>query len=191
MEEAILSTYGLRSPWDYSQGMVWYGAARTECQALAEWKGFDLKRVVWAVAALSPQLKWERNIAAARAVMSGRISYAGVYSSNIEKAVHILFDATDWERWLSGPKVTSFAANIWGDPDTVTVDTWAWRIATGAGLWAPPKGLDRQYEAISNAYRSVAGRVGIEPRQMQAITWITVRRIANGHSAPGQLSLAI
>ncbi len=187
----IQKMFELASPWDVNQGIGWYQSARAECLALAEWKGFDPQRVVWAVAALSPQLKWEKNIAAARAVLSGRISFAGVYSSNIEKAVHILFDATDWERWLSGPKVTSFAANIWGNPDIVTVDTWAWRIWAGAGLFDPPKGLDKNYDRIADDYRVVARQVNLEPRQLQAVTWITVRRIANRHSAAGQLSLAI
>jgi hypothetical protein len=189
MIDDILSIYNLSTSRDRSEGRFWYQAARLECLALAEEYNLDPRRVVWAVAALSPQLKWELNIRAARAIIQGATSYRGVYNSNIEKAWHILWDADDWEKWLDGPKVTCFAKNIWGDPCTVTVDTWTWRVWAGLGLWARPKKIDHQ--AVTADYVQAACQVGLEPRQLQAITWVTIRRLANGRAALGQLSLDI
>jgi hypothetical protein len=151
----------------------------------------DLKRTVWATAALSPQLRWEKNIKAVKQVLCGNLHPAGVYPFNVEKALHILYDDVEWERFLSGPKVTNFAKNIWGDPQAVTVDTWAWRVWANADLKAKPRDLDKLYNQIADNYRIAAAKIGIEPRQLQAITWVTIRRIANGKASTGQLSLDI
>lgn len=186
--ENILYWYNLSSPTDRSQGRFWYTAARLECEALAEQFGKDLETVVTAVAALSPQLKWERNIAAARSVLAGNYKIGGVYTANIEKAIKIIEGR---QGVLSGPKVTSFARNILGCPDVVCVDTWAWRVWAGADLFAPPPSLEKRYDEIAEDYRTAAAIVGLEPRQLQAITWVTIRRVANGKAAPGQLSLDI
>lgn len=189
--ENILRWYDMSSSTDRSHGRGWYQYARQECQAVAEYHDADHQRVVWATAALSPQLRWETNIKAVNMVLSGTIKVPGAYPANVEKALHILNDPDDWQRWLSGPKVSSFARNIWGDPDAVTVDTWAWRIWAGADLRAQPKGLNKLYGTIADDYRAAAAEIGLEARQLQAITWVTIRRVANGRAAPGQLSLDI
>ena len=151
----IQAMLALSSKYDWAVGMGWYPSARLQCEQLAEQHGAEVKRVVWAVAALSPQLKWERNVAAAKAVLQGETRYPGVYPANVEKSHHIVYAPDDWERWLSGLKVTSFALNMWGDTETVTVDTWAWRIWAGVDLWHKPPSLDRLYERIADDY---AGR---------------------------------
>lgn len=189
--EHIERMLALASKNDWAVGMAWYPAARLDCEQLAAQFKADTKRVVWAVAALSPQLKWERNIASAKAVLQGKTRFPGVYTANVEKAYHIVYDEDDWERWLSGMKVSNFARNMWGDTEAVTVDTWAWRIWAGVDLYAKPPNLDKLYERISADYRATARKHGLEARQMQAITWVTARRIATGKSTWGQLSLGI
>lgn len=191
MIENILTMLDSASPTDISEGRGWYQYAKYQCQVLADEFDIDLKRVIWAVAALSPMLQWERNIAAARAVIQGATGYPGVFSSNVEKAWHILWDEQDWEKWLTGNKVTSFAANILGSEDDVTVDTWAWRIWAGADLQAKPPSLDKIYWDIAAAYREAARLVNMPVRELQAITWVTARRLVKGRSSWGQLSLAI
>lgn len=189
--ENILRWYELSTTHDRSHGMGWYPYARQECQAVADRYAVDHKRTVWATAALSPQLRWETNILAVRQVLEGNMRPAGAYAINVEKAVRILAEPVDWEQHLSGPKVTNFAKNIWGDPDAVTVDTWAWRIWSNADLRAKPQNLAKVYDDIVSDYQAAAVQVGIEPRQLQAITWVTIRRVANGRSTAGQLSLDI
>jgi hypothetical protein len=187
--ENILKWYDLSSKLDRSQGKGWYQSALNECKALANRFNVELDRVIYAVAALSPQLKWELNIKAARVVLSGRVRGSGAYDANVEKALHILQDDDDWQRWLSGNKVTSFAANIAGDPDTVTVDTWAWRVWADTKLNAKVPNLDKLYFQIAADYREAAARIGLAPRELQAVVWVTIRRLANGKAAPGQLTL--
>jgi len=185
----ILAIYDLASRNDRLEGKGWYPYALSECSALADRYEIDRQRVVWATAALSPQLKWERNIRATRLVLEGWPKVAGVYPINVEKAWRIVYDGN--LDVLNGPKVQSFARCIWGDPESVCVDTWAWRVWAGADLWAKPPSLDRVYDAIAEDYRTAARVIGLEPRQVQAITWVSFRRIANGHAFPGQLSLDI
>jgi hypothetical protein len=191
MIENILSMYDLATESDRSMGKAWYNYARWQCQVLADRHNVDLKRIVYAVAALSPMMQWERNIAAARLVLEGSWKVPGAFSANVEKAWHIIYDETDWERWLSGAKVRSFAANILGDENTVTVDTWAWRIWSGAGLRDKPPSLAKVYDDISDDYRRAAERLGLAASDLQAITWVTIRRLANGRASRSQLSLEI
>lgn len=189
--ENILRWFDQRSPHDHSEGCGWYPYALQQCQELATRSQIEIERVVYATAALSPMLKWETNIAATAAVIDGRTSFKGVFTSNIEKALHILHDAENWQQWLSGNKVTSFAANILGDPSIVTIDTWAWRVWQNAELRQRPPALNKIYFEIAADYREAAAIVKLQARQIQAVTWLTIRRLANGRAAAGQLSLPI
>jgi hypothetical protein len=191
MIENILHWYNNASPTDISEGRGWYPYALMQCREIADRHDIEIERVVYAVAALSPMLKWEWNLAACEAVIEGETSYPGVFSSNIEKALHILHDAEDWERWLSGNKVTNFAKNILGDADTVTIDTWAWRVWAGVEGRAKPPSLAKLYWQIAADYREAAATIGITARELQAITWVAMRRFVTGGAYPGQLSLAI
>jgi hypothetical protein len=191
MIENILRMYESASPTDLSEGRGWYQYARYQCSILSEDSGIEIRRVVYAVAALSPMLKWEKNIAAARAVINGARKVPGVFDINVEKALHILYDETDWERWLSGNKVRSFAANILGDEDAATIDTWMWRVWAGADLQAAPPALDKVYWQIAADYREAARLVGLTTRELQAVVWVAARRLVAGRSGWGQLSLEI
>jgi hypothetical protein len=136
-------------------------------------------------------LRWEDNIRATRLVIEGASKVPGVFDANVEKATHILFDPENWERWLSGNKVQSFAANILGDEDGCTVDTWMWRVWAGADLQAKPPSLDKLYWQIAADYREAARLVGMTTRELQAVVWVAARRLVKGRSGWGQLSLEI
>lgn len=187
----ILSVYNQSTKIDRSSGLGWYAYAKIQCSYISEISDISLDRVVYATAALSPQLRWESNISATRAVATRRVnSYPGCYTANIEKAHHILFDTVDWQKWLSGPKVECFALNILGNMDVVTVDTWAWRIwMNPVDFWAKPKGIN--HGQIQSDYVEAARIVGMNPAALQAVTWITIRRLANGKVTFNQLSLDI
>lgn len=180
----LLTTWAERSAYDISVGTAWYPYARLQCQVLATEFGLELEPVVYATAALSPLLKWERNIQATRALLTGRKPGA-VFKSNVDKARRCL--AGDLGA-LSGQKVQSFAANIMGDHNRVTVDTWAWRI------WAGVRDGARTltpvlYATIEHDYKVAADAAGLTPAAFQAVTWTTIRRLVNGRAAPGQMTL--
>jgi hypothetical protein len=73
---------------------------------------------------------------------------------------------------LGGPKAKSFRANLFGDPDPVTVDRWMQR-AFGFRKGGVTEG---QYKFIDYWTTQLARRVGMEPRQAQAAIWDTIRK---------------
>lgn len=175
----IVNWYKLASRDDIEAGKNWYASALTECQEVADEYGIDVERIVFAVAALSPGMPWDKNILAVRQVIRGEKSIA--YGKNEVKARAILFDQSEnWRDHLRGSKVTRFAANILGDDEQITIDKWAYRIWKGTrNLFEQVPSLrEKQYMAIACEYREAAKLLGIKPAVLQATTWVTIRRLA-------------
>lgn len=74
---------------------------------------------------------------------------------------------------LSGQKVLSFQANLLGDMNAVTVDTWMMK-AFGMDHDNPSPS---EYDAIARATRKFARQKGIEPSQMQAAVWVGIKAL--------------
>ena len=187
--EELLRIYKHATLHDFA-GITWYEEAKQSCLAVAAGAGFDPGRVIGTVAVLSPRLRWEYNIEAARQLIKGRI-YPGVLPSCAERGYHVLWDE-DWERWISGDKVQAFFHNISNpaDPEPVTVDVWTARAWLGD--WAWRKNISAQLnKQIADDYRQAAARVGLLPCQFQAVIWVHIRRLCKGRAYRGQLSLDI
>lgn len=72
---------------------------------------------------------------------------------------------------LSGQKVLSFQANLLGDQNAVTVDTWMMRVFNKDSDAPTPK----EYEELTAATRRVAKKYGVAPAQMQAALWVGIK----------------
>ncbi len=72
---------------------------------------------------------------------------------------------------LSGQKVLSFQANLLGDKNAVTVDTWMMRVF-GKESDAPSA---KEYEEIAEATRRVAKKYNVTPSHMQAALWVGIK----------------
>jgi hypothetical protein len=165
--------------YDLAAGRAWYESAKAECQSIADEFGLSLRRVIWIVAVLSPRLNWAWNVSAARAIITGATSTPkGCFGANVSKA-RAIRDASEaeFDAILRGPKVRAFAANILGDPNTVTIDTWAWRI-WACDLFTTPNSI-RNHDEIAADYRAAAAEIGLAPNQFQAATWVAARRLVN------------
>jgi len=76
------------------------------------------------------------------------------------------------------------------DPWAVCIDRHAAAVAYGRTLSdremknavAVTKGADR-YQALADAYRAVAAARGMLPMDVQAVTWVTWRRLKGGARA--------
>ena len=68
---------------------------------------------------------------------------------------------------LKGMKTNSFARNIAGDENAVTIDVWMMRAA-GLNSDSPNK---TQYKELSQAVTDVAIEYRMTPRAMQALIW--------------------
>lgn len=183
----ILKVYAMAIDSDVESGLNWYDLALADCTRLAVKYHASVEAVVYATAALSPNLKWEWNIEGTENLLNGLLSVPGAYGANIRKAYAIL--TTGELSHLKGNKVTHFAKNILGDRVGVTADTWAWRIWAGVDFFVKPPSLEKLYSEIEADYQAAAAVVGIDPRQLQAITWVTFRRLSKAPA--GQLAFNI
>lgn len=164
-----------------TEGARWYSDAHAECAALATEHGLTVETVAAIVAVLSPALRWERNIAAARAVITGASTSA--YGANVHKAQRLLAGEAP-SAVVSGPKVTAFF-NLLRDPtasNELVLDSIAVLLALGRDPHRvtnedakPSLGRPRVLRTIARAYRAVANELGVPPHVLQATTWVTWR----------------
>lgn len=169
-------------------GLVWYRRAHEFTAGLSEDTGVPLPVIAHVIAALSPNVYWDRNKTDAEAVIlefvkHGRVTVrVSTYGRNRTKAIKILETwkaGGPWFELLSGPKVTAFAANIIdpADPCNVTLDSHAINIAMGqlATQAAHVDPRETVKERYRRAYRMVAREAGLVPCQLQAIVWTVWR----------------
>lgn len=174
-----------------AEGRAWYLEARVFAADLAEGSPYTLEQVSAVIAALSPQVNWPANKAAATAAVRAHAigrrtlpTYTG-YTANRVKAFRILDGDIGA---LRGPKVTAFHSAIMGDLSNVVLDIWAMRAArshgeTMARLFRPDEMPNaRERRAVEEAYRRAAAARGLAPAEAQAIAWVTAK--ASGDFAP-------
>lgn len=171
----------------------WYLDAYTFSQNLANkyaYLGVNQVQVANLIAAISPQLRWENNkknaeiaLQAYDAVMNGWLERKDLPSIHKFSAISnngyaVLFG----ERFTLGQKTASFAANILGDSQVVTVDSLAMSILLGfyekAGTYKIYNGA---YAYAQGLYIHAAKRLGITPAYCQAVVWTVCRRLKKSH----------
>jgi len=165
-------------------GIAWYRNANEMCQ---EWLDRypnvqSLAHMVGILAALSPIESWTGNIRKAlRLLETGKcygLGYTVRDATAIYKGTHpdvVLFDEK-----RNNTKVRSFFRNIYDpdDPEHVTVD----RHMIGLLLDDPGAGQTKRiaaadHEWVRDRFQSVAEQTGLVPNELQAITWVTWRRM--------------
>lgn len=175
----ILQAFDNASASDMAEGERWYETARITAAALAAGTRLTVEHAAGVIAALSPRVRWETNVAAAATMIQQagigayRMPSVAGYNRNCEKAWKIANGASPYEV-LGGPKVRSFFANILGDEQAVTIDVWAARAAEGVSNKNAPAG--RRYINLADAYRMAARARDVSPMVMQATVWVYVRR---------------
>jgi hypothetical protein len=199
----ILRVYHRASAFEIDAGLRWYFTAHEEAKRLGN-RISSLPGTIHPIlnertlrgaaiiAAVSPGLRWERNIEAAERIIDG-IGLEGLgvrWYDGVKKAQAIL-SGQPIDEVLKGNKVRSFFANI-AKPDNdkaVTIDGHAYAIwsAERKTLDETPGLSDSLYERIASDYRYAAEQVCVLPHQLQAITWTTWRRlhgVNSGHYLP-------
>ncbi len=191
----LRAVYALRIDTDVLEGSAWYPLAQSIVRQWVSHYRYSVDTVACVVAALSPQVAWERNLIIADDVLACRVpSIGGVLLKNLDKAIKLR--DTDYrtddslpsglkvwplssrmlEQFTQGPKVCSFAANLAGDMTHVTVDTHGIQAALNNPLatitlkWVP-------YRVFAECYAVVANELGLEPATFQAIVWHVWKRL--------------
>lgn len=178
----ILRTFDRATVADLEAGARWYDEAGDLAVSLAGWS--EIARInvtpfhaAAVIAHLSPRTSWTRNVAGAIALVNDGSQASGIIEANYLRACEVMHcDSAADVLGTFGPdahKTRSFARNIHGDRDAVTVDVWALRV-----FGCEDDRLIKRagaYAAIEHAYRLAAGRRGVDPSTMQATTWIVAR----------------
>ena len=191
MIDNILKVYAQATPDEKAQGLVWYQTAKDQAQEIADDCEMPLRIVVGVIAALSPTNDWKQNIKDARLFCQTFDSggyredvKASTYKTMWDKAWSILvqcpIDCEGVAKILNGPKITDFFWCIMGG-DTCVIDGHAWCIAKAdrrVMQEVPSIGKKARLE-LQAAYIAAGAAMGITAYQMQAITWVTWKRIHN------------
>jgi len=185
----ILKVFRRATLEDTAHGVEWYDRAKRISQAIAKDTGVHINTVIGVMAALSPNNKWDINVRNTLVMCDAWVNGDGIddfkvstYGANKRKAWSMLYDdLTDDDdilTRLNGQKTRSFYSNIRG-LDEVTIDGHALNIARGVRFNLTDDQTNigkRLYRELQDAYVRAAKRVGVEPHELQAITWTTWRR---------------
>jgi hypothetical protein len=178
--------------YDREEGLHWYANAHDTARIISDKLGVSIKIAIGVIAALSPGRNWGLNLIEAeefiKAYTSGargnHLPIVGTYGQrNIKKAISILEGKEPLEI-LGGNKVRSFYANIL-DPkrSEVTIDRHAKGLAIRSnsikGATAEEDAIvtNAEYPFYAKHYVKLAERLGLIPNQLQAICWVTWRRL--------------
>lgn len=172
----ILAVYDAASPDAIADGTDWYPRMTAIIAEHAERTGRDMLTVAAVYAATSINTPWKRNVVLATiALETGRLD-SGTLGMVCDK-VNAVLSGIDVDTALVGDKVRSFARNLAGDTDAVTVDRWAHRVATNGAESSVPTG--KRYATVAAAYRVAASMRNVDPATMQAVTWTVARGTAS------------
>lgn len=189
----ILACYHRASDTDRREGLYWYETAHNDAQALAERYGITVFQAAGVIAALSPSNTWGGNLIDADILLGAwragkRLPSVGVYGMrNVEKAGRILNGQGNGLAVLSqfnestGPKTWAFYQLI-AEPlacELVCIDRHAKAVAVNRASDDSARSLvgRSEYRQLARHYTHVAGLVGLLPHQVQAICWVTWRRL--------------
>jgi hypothetical protein len=194
----ITGILSLSTEADIFEGKEWYARAhRFGVQLIAAYD-ITMGQAIGVIAALSPNNKWERNCQDADKLINAYLSDHDLsltkvctYNTNKQKAIDILsldtesLDSEAIVSILNGRKVTAFYRSIMGDPNAVCVDGHAYSVFIGQRIptTKTPSISASLYETIQRAYCLVADRSfeicghKLTPTQVQAVTWVTYRRM--------------
>lgn len=174
--DRISHSLSVATPADIAAGRDWYREARAIAQRGADAYGTTLDHAAVALAHLSPQCSWELNVRAFERLMCGDGKREpGVLGAAYERARTSLSAPDPWQTFgHRANKTRSFARNIYGDPEAVTVDT---HVARVVGIRPEAAfGRPRVYADVVDSYRDVAQRDGrFTPAELQAITWVQAK----------------
>ena len=170
----------------HTQGEAWYARARDIARGLAQkYPAYPLHTTSLVLAALSPRVSWERNIAYAdKLLRDGESATIPVLGRSKANAVAAMGGAES----VNGPKTSAFAHLIEypDDANGVCVDTHAINIALG--YVASEKEVKHYAARVGNSYIAqcyvdVAADLNVLPSTVQAVTWCYWRDAITGATA--------
>ena len=159
-------------PSQIEQAAQWYADAESVARDIVDIyrsRGMDvsLEQAASIISAFSPRQRWSTNVRQALRFAHGDENMRCLPNNlkMAKRALEVGFDA------LNGKKTNSFARNIAGDENAVTIDIWMMRSA-GIPKDSPSK---KDYTQLSKAIENIAMETALTPRTVQALVWIVYR----------------
>ena len=186
----IQAVLNLATAADYIEGKEWYSSAFKVASMLAANYDITTATACGVISALSPRNKWERNLQDAEKIIaafkaggaeSAMLVKVCTFTGNKKKAIAILErngNADVAREILSGPKTTEFFNCIYQEDDCC-IDGHAYSIWFGDRITlanVPSIGIKIR-RAIKADYAAVAKAHDLKAFEVQAITWVTWRRL--------------
>jgi len=185
----IENCYHTANTADREEGIYWYQTAHNDALAIARRHNVPVSQAAGVIAALSPGREWGMNLQDAdeliRAFVAGQtLPMVGSYGKkNINKARAILRGADPLDVLpLTGPKTRAFYRLILDPADlrTVCVDRHAKAVSLnklGSDVEHTNAVRHYEYEWYARHYQTMAERYDIAAHQLQAVCWVTWRRL--------------
>ena len=193
-QKHIQAILDLASVADQVEGLNWYQNANTATYRLIDqYEEINFYQAAGVIAALSPRNWWHRNLIDAEnliaAFLGGGLEAASkvkccTFNANKKKAIEILNlplgsnGIDEILEVLKGPKVSEFFACILGQDD-ICIDGHAYAIWFGDRVTVSktPKIGVKLRQQIKADYQAVAKKNNLNGFQVQAITWLSYRRL--------------
>ena len=168
----ILATFERATDDQKARGTAWYLTANQLATMISDG---ETRKGAGVIAALSANKSWPENTRlATRALATGTAS--GHVGNAIAKATAIMNGADPETVLPMDAKTGNFFLCIDNPthPTAVCVDRHAHDVAVGRRFGNDDRGLSSKgrYNALADAYRTAAKRLGIAPATLQAITWV-------------------
>ena len=151
----------------FSYAAKWYREANSYIQEHYEYP----KLFASLLAATSPRMSIARNWRVANMIYRKWTTGQGLDLSQSMRTHHPNIRRAIRNEPLSGPKVSAFAANLMGDFERVTIDTWVLRYY---GLSGSITG--KRYAELADRIRREAREHGYKPAEWQAVIWTIIRK---------------
>lgn len=205
--DRVADIWDRTTPEQREAGEAWYGEAQGIAQGMVADPRTPLseEQAAAVIAHLSTRTAWPVNVIAAQTLAAGgtieeanaAIKAAadagliprggGILSANWDKALRAASSPDPIGRGNknlgtfseASNKTRTFASNILGDKDGVTIDTWMYRaVGQSDQVTGKVKGVpgrirkDQTYEALAQSVRVAAKAKGVDPVTMQGATWL-------------------
>jgi hypothetical protein len=174
-------------PIEIESGKNWYSNSKDKICKIADKYNIRHEIAIAVCSALSPRCIWESNIKDMESLLSWysdkkKKNYPKVttYNSNKMKAISILENENT--NVFNTAKTFNFFQNLLNpdNPDYVTIDGHGINIYYGkTGMVKNKHFTDKYYYRIAKAYKKVAKKYNLLPNQLQAIVWLSFKRIHN------------
>lgn len=182
--------YSLATNTEVNEGFKWYADAQQFARELSEKYNTPFIQVCGIIAALSPQITWEQNkVLAVTFLRTNNVKNTAKVRVYKCRAIKETINESDILEILSPNgnflKTRKFFINIYdfNRVEAVTIDRHAIGVATQAhnktdSIQENDRRMTvKQYQFFETAYIRAAQILGLTPNQLQAVTWVTYRRL--------------